>query len=123
MQERIQELKEQRAEILERQNRAIKAKRLLKNKDYKELILDQLKAEEQGLLSKISSPTDIHYTQSEKLSGIEVVRYLQGQIRTTRGLICYLDNILLMADDSEKLLVEIENELESIIGQPVSDNQ
>jgi len=123
MEERIQELKEQRAEILERQNKATKAKRLLKNKDYRELILEQLKDEEKGLLNKISSPTDINYSQSEKLSGIEAIRYLQGQIRTTRGLIYYLDNILLIAEDSDKLLVEIENELETLIGQPIGDNQ
>ena len=122
-QDRLQWLREQKEDLLKQQTGCIKAKRLLKNRDYKELILNQLDLEIKGLVNKISSPSNISYSGEEKLTGIEAVRYLQGQIRTTRGFRSYLDNIILSAEESDTQIRLIDAEIESITGQPDFDNQ
>lgn len=119
---RTEWLREQREEIIAQQSLAIRAKRLVKNKDYKDLIINQLKAEEESLINKLSIPTNIKYGE-DTMPSIESVRYIQGQIRTTRGLIHYLDDLVNRANESEIALNEIDEELQSITGQPESDNQ
>lgn len=101
---------------------AIKVKRLLKNKDYKELVLKQAHLELDALLQKLSAPVDVTIGTTS-IGGIEAVRYIQGQVKTTRGLTTYLDNKILACEQADSAIVDIDEEIESLTGQPFTDNQ
>ena len=122
-QDKLQWLREQKQDLLTQQTKMIQAKRLLKNKDFQSLVIKQLDLEIDALVNKLSSPSDISYSGESKLTGIEAVRYLQGQIRTTRGLRNYLGNIILTAEEADKQIQDIDAEIETILGQPDADNQ
>lgn len=106
------------------QDLAFKAKRLSKNKDYRDVITNTLNANLNELINAVSSTKALSLDRGQTvLQGAEKAFFLQGKIGSIQGFLSILDSIILNADQQSERLAELEEEVELSEGQPVIDNQ